>query len=110
MTEVKNNFKNKYENLNCDKCKEKYQHNEETQGHIYKCANIVENNGLFENIFKDTHETKTMKEILKGFLNNIKLKKIIQVERKIINKTPHSCGPCGEEFTSPGTHHSNQFK
>ena len=74
MTDVKNNFKNKYENLNCDKCKEKNQHNEETQEHIYKCANLVENTGLFENIFKDTHETKTMKEILKGFLNNMKLK------------------------------------
>ena len=67
MTDVKKNFKNKYENLNCDRCKEKNQLNEETQEHIYKCANLVEKYVLFKNIFKDTHETKTMKEISKDF-------------------------------------------
>ena len=75
MTEVKSNFKNKYENLNCDKCEQKNQYIEETQEHMYNCIEHKENKEIFEGIFKDTYETKTMKEITKRFLSNMKQKK-----------------------------------
>ena len=35
MTEVKNNFKNKYDNFNCDNCEKKNQYIEEHQEHVY---------------------------------------------------------------------------
>ena len=43
MTEVKSNFKNRYESYNCEKCEDKGKYNEETQEHIYKCIEIKEN-------------------------------------------------------------------
>ena len=59
MTEVKSYFKNKQENFNCDNCEKKNQYIEETQEHVYNCTE--QNQTIFENIFKDTHENKTMK-------------------------------------------------
>ena len=80
MTEVKSNFKNKYENFNFDNFEKKNQYIEETQEHVYNCTE--QNKKIFENIFKDTHETQTMKEITKIFLSNMKNKKRRPVKRK----------------------------
>ena len=44
---------------------------EETQEHIYNCAEHKDN---FQNIYKDTHETKTMKEVINRFLSIMKKK------------------------------------
>ena len=74
MTEVKSNFKQRYNDLNCDNCGKKNQFNEETQEHVYNCTESNENKEIFGNIFKDTHETQTMKSITRRFLNNMKLK------------------------------------
>ena len=74
MTEVKSNFKQRYNNLNCDNCGKNDQFNEETQEHVYNCTESNEDKEIFGNIFKDTHETQTMKSITRRFLNNMKLK------------------------------------
>ena len=77
MTEVKSNYKNRYESLNCDKCEKNNNFNEETQEHVYKCREIKENTRLFEKIYTNTYETETLKVIIKEYLNNMKeLKKI----------------------------------
>ena len=77
MTDVKSNFKNKYESLNCDKCEENNEIKEETQEHVYKCIDIKENQKMFETIFTNTHETKTLKIIIQDFLNGMKERKKI---------------------------------
>ena len=45
--------------------------------HVYNRTESNENKEIFENIFKDTHETQTMKSITKRLLKNMKLKKIM---------------------------------
>ena len=77
MTEVKSNYKNRYESLNCDKCEKNNKFNEETQEHVYKCREIKKNTKIFEKIYTNTYETETLKVIIKEYLNNMKeLKKI----------------------------------
>ena len=61
MTEIKTNFKNKFDEYNYVACEKKNQIIEETQEHIYVCKNLNENNGLFLNIFDNKKETKFMK-------------------------------------------------
>ena len=43
MTDVKSNYKNKYESLNCDKCGTINYFIEETQEHVYKCIENKDN-------------------------------------------------------------------
>ena len=72
MTDVKSNYKNKYVSLNCDKCEENNELKEETQEHVYKCINIKKNQRMFETIYTNTNETKTLKLIIKDFLLSMK--------------------------------------
>ena len=74
MTEVKCNFRKKYDNLNCDIFEKYDQYKEETQEHVYNCTESNENKEIFELILNDTHETKTLKEIKKNILHNMKEK------------------------------------
>ena len=46
MTEVKSNFKNKYENFNCDNCEKKNQYIKETQEHVYKKEDQLKESNL----------------------------------------------------------------
>ena len=72
MTDVKSNYKNKYESLNCDKCGKINYFIEETQEHVYKCIENKDNQKNFETIFTNTNETKSLKSIIKHFLTNMK--------------------------------------
>ena len=96
MTEIKTNFKNKYDEYNCVACEKKNEFHEETQEHIYLCKNINENKGIFSNIFDNKQETKFMKEITIDYLANMKQRRKLLPERR---KNCHRCGPCGEVFS-----------
>ena len=67
MTEVKKNYKNKHNYYNYVACEKKSNYNEETQEHIYCCHQIKHYNEEFGNVFKDTHETKVIKQITKQY-------------------------------------------
>ena len=75
MTDVKANFKNKYEEFECDICKDE----EETQKHILECEDILKNTTRikketeYEELFKDNVKNQT--EIAKMFIENMKVKK-----------------------------------
>ena len=81
MTDVKANFKNKYEEFECDICKDE----EETQKHILECEDILKNTTRikketeYEELFKDNVKNQT--EIAKMFIENMKVKK------KLMEKT-----------------------
>ena len=68
VIDVKQNFRGKYENLECRSCKSE----EESQKHVYECWNIKENNENerkmieYENIFGEN--SKNQAEIAKNFL------------------------------------------
>ena len=75
MTDVKSNYKNKYDSLNCDECKENNELKEETQEHVYKCIEIKKKNQrMFET---NTNETKFLKLIIEYFLLSMKEQKQI---------------------------------
>ena len=75
MTEVKTNFKNQYMDYNCIVCEKENMFNEETQEHIYSCKLIKENNHPFKHIFKNSHETKEIKDITNAYIANMKQRK-----------------------------------
>ena len=75
MTELKTNYKNKYDEYNCLACEKNNKINEETQEHIFYCHEIKHNNGVFANIFENTYGTKTIKEITNKFTSNMKERK-----------------------------------
>ena len=51
-------------------CEIKCKYFEETQEHVYRCTELKENKGTFEKIFSNANETKTLKQIIKEFLEN----------------------------------------
>ena len=53
MTDIKTNFKNKFQEYNCIACEKENIHIEETQEQIYVCKNIKENYGEFVKIFEN---------------------------------------------------------
>ena len=71
MTDVKLNFRSKYENLECRACFRE----DESQKHIYECIEVIKNNQnktkmiQFENIFGEN--TRYQVEIAKIFLENL---------------------------------------
>ena len=77
MADVKVNFRNKYEVLECDICKDE----EETQKHILECDEILKNTNKniketeYDELFKDNVTNQT--EIAKMFIENMKIKKQI---------------------------------
>ena len=73
VTEVKENFKGKYENIECELCKE-----EENQEHIMTCKELNKNEKIekipdFEEIYKG-NITNQLK-IVRKFLENMKKRK-----------------------------------
>ena len=73
MTEVKSNFKNNYESLECDTCFE----NEETQEHILTCPGLgsacdIEYNEIWNG------SVKVKKKIATEFTNKMLMKQSIQ--------------------------------
>ena len=83
MTELKTNFKNKYDNLNCDLYEKKNKIKEETQKHIYGCKHLKENKGLFSNIFENLSDTKNIKEITKEYISSMK-----ERDKLLVKKIP----------------------
>ena len=78
---VKNNLKNKCKKyLIVTTVRKKNQYIEETQEHIYNCTE--QNQEIFENIFKNTHEIKTMIKITKRFFIQYDEQKRRPVKRK----------------------------
>ena len=77
MTDVKVNFRNKNETLECDVCKDE----EETQKHVLECKEIMKNKNKilmqpeYEEIFQDN--VKNQIEIAKIFIENMKIRKQI---------------------------------
>ena len=77
MADVKVNFRNKYEVLECDICKDE----EETQKHILECDEILKNTNKniketeYDELFKDNVTNQT--DIAKTFIENMKIKKKI---------------------------------
>ena len=70
MTDVKANFRGRYENVECQICDEK---EEETQQHIFTCKNnCKENIPDYEKIFEK--DVKYQIEIAKIFERNIKIR------------------------------------
>ena len=88
MTDVKMNFKNKYENWECRACHKE----EESQKHIYECIEIVKNNEnktkmiKYENIFGEN--TRHQVEIAKIFLENLNTLKWEKKEIILENNLP----------------------
>ena len=75
VTEVKANFKNKYENVECDQCKE-----EESQKHVIMCEELNKYGGKideyeikYEEIFQQN--VKKQLNITKKFRENMKIRK-----------------------------------
>ena len=74
VTDVKLNFRGKYENLECRVCKS----NEESQKHVYECNEImkirkIKNQKIeYEMIFKEN--VRKQVQIAKDFLENMKIK------------------------------------
>ena len=77
VTDVKINFRGKFESLECDLCKEV----DENQEHLLQCKEILKNREgdtkqlKYENIFE--HNVKNQAEIAEQFEENIKLRKKI---------------------------------
>ena len=80
MEEVKLNFRGKYENLDCEVCKEV----EESQKHILECREItkmkkdIEKPPEYENIFGKN--VKMQMKVAQHFLENLKIKS--EIEKK----------------------------
>ena len=75
VTDVKLNFREKYENLECKVCKI----DEESQKHLYECSeimkirNIKNQNIEYEKIFEEN--VRKQVQIAKDFLENMKIKR-----------------------------------
>ena len=75
MTEVKTNFRGKYENFECDLCNKE----DETQNHMLNCEAIMKkiNDETkipdYDELFKGNFTTQL--EIAKAFIRNMKIKK-----------------------------------
>ena len=80
VTDVKINFRGKYENLECDICKKQ----EESQKHILECSEIMKEDGFkkveYEQIFEE--DTKLQLEVVKTFIMNMKTKEKMLKESK----------------------------
>jgi hypothetical protein len=83
MSDVKTNFKGKYETFECDICRE----DDENQEHLMKCKELnkmKENNEkmpVYEKLFES--DVKNLKEIAKCFIENIKIRqKLIKEKSK----------------------------
>ena len=78
VSDVKTNFKGKYENFECEICKIEY----ETQQHIIECKEINKNRKeekiipKYEELFK--RNVKNQVTIVRHFLENMKLKKTME--------------------------------
>ena len=80
MTEVKKNYRGKYDNIECDLCNEE----EESQEHILKCKEIMKNENKVEVPEYDKlldGSVKFQLEIAKMFNENMKKKKEILDKR-----------------------------
>ena len=80
MTEVKKNYRGKYDNIECDLCNEE----EESQEHILKCKEIMKNESKVEVPEYDKlldGSVKFQLEIAKMFNENMKKKKEILDKR-----------------------------
>jgi hypothetical protein len=86
MTEVKTNYKNKHNDYNCVAREKKNNYNEETQEHIYYCHEIKHYSEEFGNVFKDTHETKVIKQITKQYTKKHERKEKVTTKIEMLNK------------------------
>ena len=72
VTDVKSNFKSKYENIDCENC-----HEEENQQHVltFKILNKLENDEIpeYDEILKNN--IKNQLQIAKKFIKNMKIRK-----------------------------------
>ena len=55
---------------------------EETQEHIYYCKLLKENKKTFQNIFKNSTDTKEIKEITREYIENMKQRKKFLLKRE----------------------------
>ena len=78
VSDVKSNFKGKYENFECEICKIE----DETQQHIIECKEINKNRKeekilpKYEELFK--RNVKNQVTIVRHFLENMKMKKTME--------------------------------
>ena len=75
MTELKINFKNKHSEYNCIICEKEDICHEETQEHIYYCKFLKANKKIFQNIYKNSTDTKEIKEITREYIEKMKQRK-----------------------------------
>ena len=78
VSDVKTNFKGKYENFECEICKDEY----ETQQHIIECKEINKNRKeekilpKYKELYK--RNVKNQVSIVRHFLENMKMKKTME--------------------------------
>ena len=78
MTDVKLNFRRKYENLDCRACNQE----EESQKHLYECLEILKNKEIktkmmkYDQIFGENSRNQV--EIAKQFLENIEIRNTLK--------------------------------
>ena len=84
VSDVKMNFKGKYESLECEACQE---NEEESQQHVINCKILNENNENIGNVsdYEEIYNgnTKMKLEVAKHFLENIKNRENLKKRNKL---------------------------
>ena len=78
VTDVKTNYKAKYESFECEACKKE----EETQKHIIECTEINKGKNDYEKLpdYEELHKRNVKNQVLivRHFLENIKMRKKVK--------------------------------